>query len=477
VQPADIAIALRRRSPWEAMDLGLSMLQRWWRLVYLPHLIVAALIGAAAFGAAWALGRPWVALLAIWWLKPLNDRVVLHVLSRAVFGERQGTRAVFAQTGQWLRTGLLPYLLFRWWPDMARSFYLPVRQLEGQRYSQARARKSQLGRRVHGYAVWLTLVCMHFELVLYWSLGLGAGLLLPATASEGRDFFESLQTGEVWGWADVMAYAFAVALLEPFYVAAGFALYLNRRSVLEGWDIEVALRRIAERHAAAVAGILILIFTGIGFSPEAAYAQKDPKAEIAEVLKAPEFPHQRDTTEWRWRKPWDLEDREPGKERDLSWLGALGQALADGVRVIFWVAAAALLAYALWWAARLLPRFAGPASEPYRPPESLFGMELAPEKLPADVAAAAAALAAEGKLREALGLLYRGALSDLVHRQGVMLLASHTENEVLGLSPKKAQDYLGQLIDLWRHCAYGRRQPGRAEVDALAQGYRGFVAA
>src|SRR5688572_10403819 len=457
------------------MDLGLSMLQRWWRLVYLPHLIVAALIGAAAFGAAWALGRPWVALLAIWWLKPLNDRVVLHVLSRAVFGEKQGTRAVFAQAGQWLRTGLLPYLLFRWWPDMARSFYLPVRQLEGQRYSQARARKSQLGRRVHGYAVWLTLVCMHFELVLYWSLGLGAGLLLPATASEGRDFFESLQTGEVWGWADVMAYAFAVALLEPFYVAAGFALYLNRRSVLEGWDIEVALRRIAERHAAAAAGILILIFTGIGFFPETAYAQKDPKAEIAEVLKAPEFPHQRDTTEWRWRKPWDFKDREPGEQRDLSWLGALGQALADGVRVLFWVAAAALLAYALWWAARLLPRGAGMASEPYRPPESLFGMELAPEKLPADVAAAAAALAAEGKLREALGLLYRGALSDLVHRQGVMLLASHTENEVLGLSPKKAQDYLGQLIDLWRHCAYGRRQPGRAEVDALAQGYRGFV--
>ena len=40
-------------------------------------------------------------------------------------------------------------------------------------------------------------------------------------------------------------------LLEPFYVAAGFGLYLNRRTLLEGWDIEVALRRIAERHAAA----------------------------------------------------------------------------------------------------------------------------------------------------------------------------------------------------------------------------------
>jgi len=475
VQPADIAIALRRRSPWEAMDLGLSMLQRWWRLVYVPHLVVAALVAAVAFAAAWMLERPWVALLAIWWLKPLNDRVVLHVLSRAVFGEKQGTRAVFAQAGQWLRTGLLPYLLFRWWPDMARSFYLPVRQLEGQRYSQARARKSQLGRRVHSYAVWLTIVCLHFELVVYWSLGLGTELLLPATASEGRNFFESLQTGDVWGWADVAAYAFAVALLEPFYVAAGFALYLNRRSVLEGWDIEVALRRIAERHAAAVAGILISLFIGISFLPETAFAQKDPKQEIAEVLKAPEFPHQRDTTQWRLRKPW--EQGEPRERRDLSWLGALGQALADGVRVLFWIAAGALLAYALWWAARLLPRGAGPAPEPYRPPESLFGMELAPEKLPADVATAAAALAAEGKLREALGLLYRGALSDLVHRQGVMLLASHTEGEVLSLVPGEKRSYMKDLVDLWRHCAYGRLKPGRAQVDALAQGYRGFVAA
>jgi len=210
----------------------------------------------------------------------------------------------------------------------------------------------------------------------------------------------------------------------------------------------------------------------IAFHPSSSYAQKDPKREIAEVLKAPEFPHQRDTTQWRARNP-----AEPKEGPDLSWLGALGYALANAARVALWVAAAAALAYALWWAARLLPRGAGPAPEPYRPPESLFGMELAPEKLPADVAAAAAALAAEGKLREALGLLYRGALSDLVHRQGVMLLASHTENEVLGLSPKKTQDYLGQLIDLWRHCAYGRRQPGRAEVERLAQGFRGFVAA
>ena len=82
----------------------------------------------------------------------------------------------------------------------------------------------------------------------------------------------------------------------------------------------------------------------------------------------------------------------------------------------------------------MLPRCAGRRAEPYRPPAALFGMDLAPEKLPPDVGAAAAALAREGKLREALGLLYRGALSELVHKRGVQLLASHTEGEAVRLA-------------------------------------------
>ena len=37
------------------------------------------------------------------------------------------------------------------------------------------------------------------------------------------------------------------AIVEPLYVAGGFSLYLNRRTVLEGWDIEIAFRRMARR--------------------------------------------------------------------------------------------------------------------------------------------------------------------------------------------------------------------------------------
>jgi hypothetical protein len=40
-----------------------------------------------------------------------------------------------------------------------------------------------------------------------------------------------------------IAYLLTVLFLEPFYVAAGFGMYLNRRAELEAWDIEQEFRR------------------------------------------------------------------------------------------------------------------------------------------------------------------------------------------------------------------------------------------
>jgi hypothetical protein len=462
VQPADIAVELRPRTAWEAIDLGIAMLRRWWRPVFVPHAIVfgAATAIAAALG-AW-LGKPWVAMLLIWWLKPLYDRVVLHVLSHAVFGEPPRTRAVLGAWRHWLGSGLPGYLCVRWWPDMARSFNLAVRQLEGQRRRAARERLSLLGRRARGHAVWLTLVFMHFELVLYLSFSLVTTMLVPAKALEGRSFLDTLAVDASF-WAEIAAYAAAVLVLEPFYVAGGFALYLNRRTLLEGWDLEVALRRIAEKHA--IAALLAISLFGV-FASNTAFAQKDPKREIAEVLKAPEFPHERDTMRWMPRNVNPQTPAEPPNLRIGYWAAMI-------LRVLLWALVAAAIVFLLWKLWRNLPRLAWRRQrDEYRPPPSLFGMELAPQTLPPDVAASALGLAREGKLREALALLYRGALSQLVHRWGVRLLASHTEAEVLSLAPFEAKKYLEKLIDAWRACAYARRPPDEQSVEALAEGYR-----
>jgi len=257
-----------------------------------------------------------------------------------------------------------------------------------------------------------------------------------------------------------------VLVLEPFYVAAGFALYLSRRTQLEGWDIEVALRRIAQRHVAA---LLFLAFTTcVLVTPHSVYAQEnDPKSEIREILKAKEFGYYKDVRRWEPR-----ERNKPG-EVDITWLQAIGYALAKAGEILLWVGAGALVAYALWWAARMLPRRGEAPPEPYQPPAALFGMELAPEKLPADVGANAAALAREGRLRDALGLLYRGALSELIHKRGVQLLASHTEGEAVRLADLP---YFASLVDAWQRCAYARRIPPAEEVERLAAEYGGAFA-
>jgi hypothetical protein len=476
VQPANIAVALRRRSPWEAIDLGLTMLQRWWRQVYAPLALVAAPLIGLSFALAWYSGRVWLAIVLVWWLKPVYDRVVLHVLSRAVFGELPSTGAVLRAWREWLGTGVLLSLLPPFRLDFARSFNLAVRQLEGQRGKAARQRRTLLGRRARGYAVWLGVVCAHFEwMVLYPSFGLLLALLLPAKAAEGQSFWEVLTGGGVdegaalWSYGDALAYAATVLLLEPFYVAAGFALYLNRRTLLEGWDIEVALRRIAERHAVTA----VLVSIGLLFSlctVDLNAQPRDPQTEIKEVLKAPEFGHYTERERWQWKPPDWLENlfSERGKQRKGTDLSGLGYALAKAAEFALWIVAGAALAYAIWFIARMLPRERSGRPGPYRAPAALFGMSLAPETLPADLPAAAAALAREGKGREALSLLYRGALSTLVHKRGVQLQASHTELEVVRLA---SSTYVEQLVKAWRESAYAGRLSSVAEIERLAQDY------
>jgi hypothetical protein len=479
VQLDKLAIALRPRSAWESVDLGVGMLREWWRPLYASFAAVYLPVAAACFWAAWSLGQPWVALVLLWWLKPLFDRVALHVASRAVFGEVLGVRTTLAQAREWLGTGLLGALLLGR-IDTARSFHLPVKQLEGQRWRAARARRALLGRRTHGYAVWLTLACLHFELVFVWSFDMLWDLALPAKAQEGMRLWEAMFAdaafAEVFSFADYAAYAAAVFVIEPLYVAAGFALYLNRRTLLEGWDLEVALRRIGARRGAAVAAMACLAAALALLLPaapaEAQTAAKDPKREIAEVLKAPEFPHQRQTKAWR-RGSTDRPERGPGY--DFTWLRAIGYAFARFSEVALWIAAAALVALAAWWAVRLMPRAPPAPKDPYQPPPSLFGMALAPESLPADLAGAVRAQLAAERMREALALLYRGTLSALVHGRGIELKASDTEGEALARVRAQAEaataQYFGELVLHWQRAAYARSLPAAADVERLLAAY------
>jgi hypothetical protein len=123
------------------------------------------------------------------------------------------------------------------------------------------------------------------------------------------------------------------------------------------------------------------------------------------------------------------------------------------------VAGAGAAAAALVWGARVLTARAPAGAMPEIPVVSrLRGIDLRPESLPDDIGGTALKLFEAGRSREALSLMYRGALSRAVHRYHVSIGESFTEGEVLRavnatLDPPRAA-YISEVIATWQRVVY-----------------------
>jgi hypothetical protein len=230
---------MRPRSALEAADLGARLCQSAAREVYICYLAVA--LPVAALCLASYEFAPWLPGLAIWWMKPWLDRTILFVLSRSAFG--QTTRLSDLWRGQrqvWWRHLIHTLTLRRLSPW--RSFTQPVYQLEGLPVFGARKRVLQIRRRA-GAAMLMTSAFSLAELALAFAL---ISLLFWFAPTEHKPDLSGLFTGETTGAAGFLLqvpYVLVILFLEPFYVAAGFGMYLNRRTELEAWDVEQEFRR------------------------------------------------------------------------------------------------------------------------------------------------------------------------------------------------------------------------------------------
>jgi hypothetical protein len=113
---------------------------------------------------------------------------------------------------------------------------------EGQRGTAAKNRRRQLLKDKQSQALGMHLVFANLEFVLLIGVIALASWLVPG--DDHRPWFEALSSSDSTTSSLLvsLAYAGVVLLLEPFYVAAGFAMYLNRRVELEAWDIEQEFR-------------------------------------------------------------------------------------------------------------------------------------------------------------------------------------------------------------------------------------------
>lgn len=233
------AVQLRPRPMFEAADLGVRLVQASAGDLVRCALPVYAVVALAAL--ALHPVASWLPMLALWWAKPWLDRTLLFVLSRSMFRQRSHWADLWAACHSVWWQGLLPSWTTRRL-SLWRAFTQPAVQLEGLQGRALARRCAQLRQGHQGTALGVAWACVHLEYALL--LGLPALLLwlVPGGASFAPFewlFGSSDQAGSLLFSA---CYVLTVGLIEPFYVGAGFAMYINRRVELEAWDVEQALR-------------------------------------------------------------------------------------------------------------------------------------------------------------------------------------------------------------------------------------------
>jgi len=200
---------------------------------------------------------------------------------------------------------------------------------------------------------------------------------------------------------------------------------------------------------------------------------------VAEMRGDPSFANRHTEKRLRW-----IDDgaSKPPPGKTPSWLRNLARWLSEGGRGLAWVlgaiAVAMFLVFVWRWARVKADDVMARAA---LRPSHVNELDIRPESLPDDIAGAARALLLRGEQRAALSLLYRGALSRLVHDHLVAIRAASTEGECLRLAqralPADGSAYFERLVRAWETEVYAGRGADASVLDALCAQFDAHFAA
>ncbi|MGY2377309.1 DUF4129 domain-containing protein [Pseudomonas sp. SDO524_S393] len=497
---SDASVAIRPRTAWEAMDLGVLMagehralLMSSWALITLP---VFALLTVLLWD------YPSTAMFLFWWLKPAFDRLPLYILSKALFGETPTGRQAVRQWPRLLKGQLLASLTWRRF-SLSRSFLMPVSQLEG---LDGQARQQRLGvlqQRNAGAARWLTTLGVHLEIGLWFGCMALFYLFIPQQVELDWDWQRlATATSSEGLWLEHLGnffYALILVFWEPIYVACGFSLYLNRRTVLEAWDLELVFRRLRQRLStvaplvALVIGLCLLPVHRPALAdaptPAKPVSTQSASQSIKSLLEQPPFKNPETVTRYRFGEEKTADRNTSHRDGKLpAWLQTLldnfnsntFKHFAQGLEVLLWSLLAAAVALLVWryrdWLRTFVSKRRPRKTKVSRAiPTQLFGLELGTETLPEDIAGTAEQLWVS-QPREALGLLYRGLLNRLLHDFNLPLKNADTEGQVLEhihhLHKPQLLTFSDELTQHWQNLAYGHRLPPVSAREKLCNEWR-----
>ncbi|WP_097460672.1 DUF4129 domain-containing protein [Mangrovitalea sediminis] len=468
MRPEDIQFVPRPRPAPEAIDLGCVLVRRWWRSLQVAWLAlavpVALVLLSLPLSVGWKLGL-------FWWLKPLYEMAPLYLLSRRVFGEDPGLRAVIKAWPALAGKHALALLTWRRF-NPYRSFDMPVAVLEGQRGRGYRSRIQVLHREDAGTAFWLLCIASNAEWLITLSIGIVLKVMVP------QAIFGDLTVKMLFDNAPLvfMTTLAGMMLVAPFYVGCGFALYLNRRTNLEAWDLELLFRRIAGRLGRVAATCLLAIFCTGAFVHQSAYAADrsltpaSAQQSVKAVLAGPDF-HDRVTVRTPVWPGWSRQEQTQGKGLNL-----LSAAWAKRLEYGVWALALAILVILLLqyrhWRMRLPSVGAQGVPEAAQVPTFLD--KDADTSGPESEADRLKMLWSSGNQRAVIGALYRQFLLLLIERRGLVCRTGDTETDCLRRARAQNVDgaeFLADLTRQWLLVAYAHRPLPDATFNRLRAGW------
>jgi len=517
------ALALRRRSVWEAIDSGLLL----WRnnfVYFIPFFAVPVWIIACSLRFL-PDDFKYLSYLMIWWLKPLFDRLLLHVVSVRFFvaGERarpgpeaktglewsnpsshssSSDRSRGLRKGLWgnLGRGLLGDLFWRRF-NSGRSARMPIRVLERLGGKQFRQRKKALVSGGLGFGSFVSFLGLLAEIILL--AGEFAFVLFimqmffPSVSINLRDNFETV---EIFIFA---AYCFNFILIESLYVCMGFGLYVNCRVEVEGWDLQILFQKFSRlasggkprkfsrerpgllEGSVSRAVLAVCFFLALLAVPVPLYASEDAEPieyfpvdfpfapeesleKLKGILESDDFGSEREG----WGLRFKQNDKKATELPDINlapWMEKLRQAFSFILRFLVVLVIAALVILVLFWLSKKqLNLFR--KKESYESYVEPFFSPLDPELL----FNRAEDLFSLGKLREAWAACFSACIGAYVRYHSLSFPGDVTEYGCLDLVRRALPDEEGEfgiLVRSWVLFAYGGRAPAEGTFErALAYG-------
>jgi hypothetical protein len=472
-------LKLRPRSNWEACDSGILI----WRnsIAYILFFMGLPFLFCAIALIILNPHLQFFGILILWWLKPFFDRFILQVISVRFFKNNADYKTIRKGLIKNIFTGLIGDLTWRRF-SLYRSARMPARILEGNKGKMIHRRIKNLKNGGLDFCALLTSLCIILELVLFFIFAFFLYGFFAEYANFSFDLFLDY-TSQV-SFAVLILSSLIFLITEPLYMCMGFGIYINSRSIVEGWDIEWTFNLLINEKKSTNKNILrtsiVLFFISVLFlfnfiQPAELHAdewhqnnsEEVPTKILDEVLSSEDFGSS-ETKRWIRFKEIDFgEPSSPFQFNENNVKEIIGFILR-ALLVIIIFAAIIFFAYRLFkmknifsqnkftpWKKNIIPGFANQED-----PDTLIHN--------------AKIFFAEGQIRKAWAACLSAIFTLYAEKGNIIFALNDTESDCLtkiNCSALWGKEESAQLILYWIKLAYAGIEPDRKYFDEAISFY------